>query len=141
MTPVVVDTSVIVAILLNEPEWFLFNRILVLTDPVMSVATRVELEQVARSRLGDGGRARVNALLDQYVVSFIPVDERQMTIALDGARRYGRGARPMILNYGDLFSYALATARDLPLLFKGDDFGRTDVRVALDDPAVQVLTQ
>jgi ribonuclease VapC len=43
----------------------------------------------------------------------------------------GRGAEPAALNYGDLFSYALAKARDLPLLYKGDDFARTDVRSAL----------
>ena len=43
----------------------------------------------------------------------------------------GRGAEPAVLNYGDLFSYALAKARDLPLLYKGDDFARTDVRSAL----------
>lgn len=139
MTEIAVDTSVLVAILLNEPDWPMLNRILVRAEPVMSVATRIELEQVARSRLGPAGRERVDALSAQYALTFIPVDERQMTIALDAARRYGRGASPMILNYGDLFSYALARARGLPLLFKGDDFGRTDVRAALDDPAVRVL--
>ena len=43
----------------------------------------------------------------------------------------GRGAEPAVPNYGDLFSYALAKARDLPLLYKGGDFARTDVRSAL----------
>ena len=63
----------------------------------------------------------------------MPLDERQAEIALAAMDRYGkgRGAEPAVLNYGDLFSYALAKARDLPLLYKGDDFARTDVRSAL----------
>ena len=58
------------------------------------------------------------------------VGEDQVVLARDAALRFGRGRHPAALNFGDLFSYALAAARDEPLLFVGDDFAKTDVAVA-----------
>lgn len=59
----------------------------------------------------------------------VAVDEEQVALARDAALRYGRGRSPASLNFGDCFSYALAVARDEPLLFVGDDFSKTDVEV------------
>lgn len=60
----------------------------------------------------------------------MPVGEDQVVLARDAALRFGRGRHPAGLNFGDLFSYALAALRDQPLLFVGDDFAKTDVAVA-----------
>ena len=79
------------------------------------------------------GIEEAEGLLSDLGILSVPFDEQQADIALAAMDRYGkgRGAEPAVLNYGDLFSYALAKARDLPLLYKGDDFARTDVRSAL----------
>jgi ribonuclease VapC len=57
------------------------------------------------------------------------MDHQQMTAANLAFERYGKGRHPAKLNYGDLFSYALAKSKDLPLLFKGEDFSKTDIVV------------
>ena len=67
------------------------------------------------------------SFLNEPYVAVVPVDAAQVTIATDAYRRYGKGHHPAALNLGDVFSYALARARNLPLLFKGDDCSRTDV--------------
>jgi ribonuclease VapC len=64
-------------------------------------------------------------------IELIPVDADQAQIAREAFRRYGKGRSPAGLNYGDCFSYALAKATGLPLLFKGADFARTDIESAL----------
>ena len=64
-------------------------------------------------------------------IELVPVDADQAQIAREAFRRYGKGRSPAGLNYGDCFSYALAKATGLPLLFKGADFARTDVESAL----------
>lgn len=70
------------------------------------------------------------AILIQTGAGVIPVDGGQARVASDAYLRYGRGSgSPARLNYGDCFSYALAISRDEPLLFKGDDFIHTDVRI------------
>ena len=65
-------------------------------------------------------------------VEIVAVSAEQMDTALDAWRRFGKGRHLANLNFGDCFSYALAAASGEPLLFKGDDFGKTDVsRVVL----------
>jgi ribonuclease VapC len=130
---VALDTSALMAVLFKEADALRFHTALLGVAPVMSLATRVEAGVVARRRLGRDGIAEVEGLLADYKVEFVPLDDEQAAIALDAMDRYGkgRGAEPAALNYGDLFSYALAKVRDLPLLYKGDDFARTDVRSAL----------
>ena len=75
--------------------------------------------------------ARLNALMAQASLTLLPMDERQARIAVDADRRYGRGTgHPARLNFGDCLAYAAAVAHDAPLLFKGADFGHTDVKRA-----------
>ncbi len=133
MTEAVVDTSAVMAVLLEEPDSERYKDALLSIAPLMSFATLVELGSVTRRKLGRGGPDRMSRLLAVYAVSFAAVDAEQAQIAPDAMDSYGkgRGAEPAALNYGDLFSYALAKARDLPLLYKGEDFARTDVRSAL----------
>jgi ribonuclease VapC len=73
----------------------------------------------------------LDLFLMEAAVEVVPVTAGQARIARDAYRRFGKGNHPAGLNYGDCFAYALAKERDLPLLFKGDDFVRTDLRPAL----------
>jgi len=128
----VVDTSALVSILLREADADLFNRTLA-DAPIrlMSAVTRVELSFVIEERYGDRGRADVERLLNAARIEIAAVTPQQAEIAIDAFRRFGRGRHRAALNIGDCFSYALAKAIDQPLLFKGDDFNRTDIRPAL----------
>jgi ribonuclease VapC len=77
------------------------------------------------------GSSEVDELIAEVGVDVVPTDVRQVGLAFDGFRRFGKGRHPAGLNFGDLFAYALAKAGGEPLLFKGDDFGQTDVESAI----------
>ena len=129
----VVDTSAVVAILLDEEDADRFSRYLDANlYPVMSVATLHELYCVVkREKFGDGDR-RVDNFLSFVEPELASFDIDQLREAREGYARYGRGSKhPANLNMGDCFSYALAKTRNLPLLFKGDDFVHTDIEPAL----------
>jgi ribonuclease VapC len=128
---IVVDTSAIVAMLLGEADAVQYANVLAAASDVhMSAVTDYETRVVLRPR----GRAmieRYDALLAEIGVSIVTFDEQQSRLAFDGYRRWGKGVHPAALNLGDCAAYALATSLDAPLLFKGDDFSKTDVRRAL----------
>jgi len=71
--------------------------------------------------------SRVDELLVLFKIEIVAVDRMIASAAINAFDRYGKGRHPARLNLSDCFSYALARARDLPLLFKGGDFARTDV--------------
>ena len=73
----------------------------------------------------------LDLFLAEAAVEVVPVTAGQARIARDAYRPFGKGNHPAGLNFGDCFAYALAKERDLPLLFKGEDFARSDVRPAL----------
>jgi ribonuclease VapC len=126
----VLDTSAIVALLAREP---VADRLVAAVEAdrtrLVSAATVVEASLVLLGRYGEAGEAVLDRLLRGIGAEVVPVGEEQVVLARDAAQRYGRGRHPAALNYGDCFSYALAIARDEPLLFVGDDFARTDVEV------------
>ncbi len=128
----VVDTSAIIAILKAEPEAEAFLTMISGAGLCrLSAASLVEIGLVAsRDRTGAYHRA-FEALLQNFTICIEPVSERQAWIAVDAFRRYGKGTgHPAGLNYGDCFSYALAADVNEPLLFKGNDFNRTDIGAA-----------
>jgi ribonuclease VapC len=128
----VVDTSSIVAILLREPEADRFDRCLADASlRLMSAVTRVESSFVIEGRYGEAGKVDLEQLLTQARIEVAAVTVEQAEIAIEAFRRYGNGRHRARLNIGDCFSYALAKATGLPLLFKGGDFAQTDVRPAL----------
>jgi ribonuclease VapC len=90
---------------------------------------RTELLLVMQSRLGDAGPTRAKQLLALEQVRTVPLDEVLADAAADAYRRFGKGRHPAGLNFGDCFSYALASREQVPLLFTGDDFAKTDLRV------------
>lgn len=124
----VIDTSALLAILLGEPERDQFIRVIANhPDPIISAATLVEARMVAQARLGAEGEVKLRELLEAGGVRTIAFDETQADIAHEAWNRYGRGNGPARLNFGDCLSYALAKQAERPLLFKGDDFTKTDI--------------
>lgn len=125
----IVDSSALVAVLMAEPEAGELGELLESRPFSLSAATLTECSIVLR---GKGGEAKVLALdelLELTRATIVPLDESQARLASRAYARYGRGSGSRArLNYGDCFSYALAIARDEPLLFTGDDFVHTDVR-------------
>ena len=132
----VLDTSALVAILLNEPEIDEFSR-LIERDPVrlLSAASFLETAIVVENRFGEAGGQDLDVLIRTAAIDVVPMDARQAEVARSAFRRFGKGRHPAALNFGDCFSYALSQVSGEPLLFKGDDFARTDIqRVPLGRP-------
>ncbi len=129
---VVVDTSALVAVLLGEPERDRFIALLSdAEDPLISAATLVESSIVMLAKTGPDGVNDLDELLTAAGVRSAAVDSAQAQLARDAFLRFGRGRAPAGLNFGDCFAYALARVTDRPLLFKGNDFTHTDIRIAL----------
>jgi ribonuclease VapC len=129
---VIVDTSAVVAILFNEPDAGQYARVLASAGTrLISAVTRVELAFVVEGRKGESGRADLERLLDVGGFEVVAVTPNQAVRAIEAFHRFGRGRHPAALNIGDCFVYALAAAMDEELLFKGEDFARTDIRSAL----------
>jgi ribonuclease VapC len=132
----VLDTSALVAILLNEPEIDELSR-LIERDPVrlLSAASFLETSMVVESRFGESGGQGLDDLIQTAGIDVVPVDARQAEVARSAFRRFGKGRHPAALNFGDCFSYALSQVSGEPLLFKGNDFAKTDIqRVPLGRP-------
>ena len=127
-----VDSSALIAILKVEPEAATLLDILSAGGAkAISTATLLEAQIVACSQLGDGGQVELDLLLNQAGILAVPFDALQLHWALKGWQHFGKGRHQAGLNLGDCFSYGLARTLDLPLLFKGEDFRSTDVKVAL----------
>jgi ribonuclease VapC len=124
----VIDTSAIVAILLGEPEAAEFAAAID-HDPsrLLSAASLLEASIVIETRKGDEGARDLDLLIYRAGIQIVAVDAEQAEVARLAWRRYGKGRHPASLNYGDCFAYALAKTSGARLLFKGDDFGRTDL--------------
>ena len=132
----IVDSSALIALILQEPGHQKIGRVLRAEDTLhMSTATWVELGVVADRRLSEVNQHRLDAMIDGLGIVLVPLSVAQARRARQAHRRYGPGSGSAArLNMGDCFSYALAIELDEPLLFVGDDFTHTDVqRVNLDD--------
>ena len=126
---IVVDTSAIVAILRREDGPALRAAIADAARILVSAVSVVELAAV--SSHDDTLFNDLRDFLSEPYVAVAPVDAAQAAIAVEAYRRFGKGRHPAGLNLGDVFPYALARRRELPLLFKGDDFSRTDIDSAM----------
>jgi ribonuclease VapC len=128
---VIIDTSALVAVLDQEQEAERIVRTLASApERTLSAANLVEVGIVMQARRGDEGARDLDLLLAKLRVVIAAVTADQADIARKAFRRYGRGRHPANLNFGDCFAYALAKDTSAPLLFKGNDFGKTDVMVA-----------
>jgi ribonuclease VapC len=130
---IVIDTSALVAIVFAEPERDAFLDVLQKHQRVLiSTPTVVETRLVVHGRRGQRAVVLLDDLLRLPPFELVAPDAEQAIAAYSAFVAYGQGSgHPASLNYGDLFSYALAKVRGLPLLFKGDDFASTDIESAL----------
>ena len=127
----VADTSAIMAILMDEDEGPAFYAAMWNDGEVLvSTATAVELLIVAMGKQEPIYQAAVR-FLERPFIRLVPFDVEQLWLATAAHRRYGKGRDRAGLNFGDTFAYALASARGLPLLYKGGDFARTDITAAV----------
>lgn len=85
---------------------------------------------VIETRLGEAGGSDLDLWLHKARVEIVAVDAHHADGARRAWRRFGKGRHPAGLDFGDCFAYALATLSQEPLLFKGDDFVKTDIQAA-----------
>jgi ribonuclease VapC len=126
----VIDSSAVIAIPQKEPERLLFEDAIRLADVrLMSAMTKLEAGMVAIDLRGVAGAVELDRLLERLDVALLPFDDHQSDIARDAFARFGKGRHPAGLNFGDCAAYALSIVEAEPLLFKGTDFGATDVEI------------
>ena len=127
----VIDTSASVAIAMNESEAEAFEqRIADAAVRLISAATVLEAAMALETRLGEPGGGELDLWLLRAGVEIVAVDAIHADQARRAWRRFGKGRHPAGLNFGDCFSYALAALTQEPLLFKGNDFSKTDIEAA-----------
>ncbi|MCY4558411.1 MAG: type II toxin-antitoxin system VapC family toxin [Chloroflexi bacterium] len=125
------DTSAIIAVLTGESDRQTFSDVMVEDGAVLvSTATAVEILIVAAGRSDEIYQRAVRFLQEPFIM-VVQLDREQMWAAGEANRLYGKGRHPAGLNFGDTFAYALASVRNLPLLFKGNDFAQTDLTPAV----------
>jgi ribonuclease VapC len=126
---IVVDSSALLAILFHEPERDVFIRVLLDCEAVISMVTLTELYSVTHGRLGPVGLKELDRQIADYELEVASVGPADWPLLRQAMLDFGKGRRraPAVLNFGDLFAYALAKRLGLPLLYKGGDFARTDV--------------
>lgn len=126
-----IDASALLAILLDEPDQLCIRRQIEtarapFTSPLAiyeTIARLVRLYGISAQQAD----TIVRALLNEYGAKVVAIDDMVTPHALDALERYGRGRHPAKLNFGDCFAYACARAHDAPLIYKGDDFAKTDL--------------
>ena len=127
----VIDTSVVIAILFGEDDAEGLAAAIE-ADPtrLISAASMLEASLVVESELGEEGGRELDLLVLRAGIEVIPFTADQLSLARQAFRSFGKGRHPAGLNFGDCFSYALSKTTGEPLLYKGEDFSRTDVTTA-----------
>jgi ribonuclease VapC len=129
---IVVDSSALITILLNEAEKAEFAEAILAADGAQVGAPNYfEVSMVAEARQGQAGCRDLDRLAVSLRLSVVPFDATHIEGAREAFRRFGKGRHRAGLNFGDCCAYALAKSLDLPLLFKGGDFVLTDLKRAL----------
>lgn len=129
---IALDTSVIVAIALEESEARLYAETIGSEACLIGAPTVLESHMV----LSDLPRHRGLDVLEKVLmaprITLVPFGDRLLAGARRAFDRFGKGrGRPAGLNFGDCMAYAVAKTHDVPLLYKGDDFAKTDIKPAL----------
>jgi ribonuclease VapC len=130
---IAIDSSALVAIVLGEPKREAFRAAIQASGhALVSSVSIIESKMVVHSRRGERAVILLEELLALPMLAIVPPEPADMEAAYRAFIMYGKGSgHPASLDFGDLFSYALAKTRGLPLLFKGDDFSQTDLRSAI----------
>jgi ribonuclease VapC len=126
----VIDSSALVAILLDESDRLQIVRAIE-ADPIklISAVSKLETSMVMLGRQNREVLSRVDRLFARMSAIIVPFDDHQAEIARDAFAQFGKGRHRAGLNFGDCAAYALSVAEAEPLLFKGTDFGATDVEI------------
>lgn len=132
---IAVDSSALYAIVRLEPEAGEFARILSENDCLIGAPTRLEAYVAVRARSSDRHVAILNAIFAWPNILTAEFTQAHFESAREAYDRFGKGrGHPAQLNFGDCLSYAVAKVHGLPLLFKGEDFSRTDLAAAWAPP-------
>jgi ribonuclease VapC len=124
----IIDSSAVMAVLLGEEDApFYANAIEQDVDPQMSTVSALELALVIGARKHEPGLAVLDRFMEASRIRVVAFDVEQSRLARDAWWSYGKGRHPAGLNLGDCCSYALAKATGKALLYKGDDFSKTDL--------------
>lgn len=124
----VVDSSAILAVLFKEPERDAFATAIADAGArLLSSVNALEAAIVVAARKGPSGVRELDLFLHHARIEVVSFTEAHLGLAREAWERYGKGRHPAGLNLGDCCAYALARHSGEPLLFKGEDFGRTDV--------------
>lgn len=127
----IIDTSAVIAILAGEPDAAHYaQRIEQEPTPRIGAPAMLEASIVLTRWFGDAADAALDGFVRESGAEIVAFDLPQLRAAQDAYRRFGKGRHPAGLNFGDCMSYALARVCDEALLFKGDDFARTDIQAA-----------
>lgn len=126
-----IDSSALVAILLDEPKAASFaESIERVGRPRMSAVSLLETSIVIQTRHGADGLLRLDLLVAEAGIEVVPFTARDARSARRAYRQFGKGLHPAALNFGDCISYALAADANEALLSKGDNFSKTDIACA-----------
>jgi ribonuclease VapC len=126
----VIDSSVLIAILLDEPEAESYRKLLAETENIyLSAISLVESSLVIEHKSAQQGAKKFDELLEIIAPTIIAFDEQQAKLARIAWQQYGKGRHPAKLNFGDCCSYAAAKYLNQPLLFKGNDFSQTNIEI------------
>jgi len=129
----IIDTSALLAILFAEDDAPRYAEAIAGAEVrLISAANYLEAAIIVDNQIGVAAGRQLDALLARAEVSVAAVTREQADIARQAYLDFGKSNHPARLNFGDCFAYALAKATGLPLLFKGDDFAKTDVATVLD---------
>ena len=126
---IIVDTSALIAVMLDEPEKEKFIETISGAESIrVGSATLLESRMVLARKKGRSAVRDLDAFIETSGMEIEPVTVEDADLAFDAFLRYGKGSGSgAALDFGDCFSYALAKRLNAPLLFKGNDFPQTDI--------------
>jgi ribonuclease VapC len=127
----ILDTSVLTAILFREPDAARYVQLIHDAEHcLISAANFVELAIVIEGQLGRDAGRQCDMFFRRAGIIIEPLSVEHAHLARQAFLDFGKGRHPAGLNFGDCFAYALAKATGEPLLFKGEDFRKTDIKIA-----------
>ena len=128
----IVDSSALLSVVFREEgHEFLLERLLADPAPAIGTPTLVETGIILTARLGPAARGLLERLTDELDLQEVPFGELHWREAVSAYRRFGKGRHPADLNFGDCMTYAVASLAGEPLLYRGEDFRKTDLEAAI----------
>jgi len=129
-----IDASAIVAMMADESDATILSARLMSVDTRVTSPMALWEASVAYSRIfglePQAALREVQAYIRPFDVTVAAIEPAMTVAAVDAYQRFGKGRHPAGLNFGDCFAYACARHLNMPLLYKGDDFSKTDIEAA-----------